>query len=97
MRANNMNIKQRKKLKEHAIDETVIQQSNDDSARDKPIRVRRKRNTAFSIPAELAARAEFLARLHRQSNAEDWIKRIIQERVELEEAAYAGAKRKLSK
>lgn len=86
-----------KKLTDSEIDEIVIAQANDDSVWDKPIRVRRKRSTAISIPAELAARAGFLARLHRQPSTADWIKRIIQERVELEEAAYAGAKRELVK
>lgn len=94
-----MNAKQtkNKKLTEREIDDIVVAQANDNSAWDKPIRARRKRNTAISIPAELATRAEFLARLHRQPTTEDWIKQIIQERVELEEAAYAGAKRELSK
>lgn len=94
-----MNTKQAKskKLTEGEIDEIVIAQANNDAAWGKPIRVRQKRNTTISIPAELAARAGFLARLHRQSSTADWIKRIIQERVELEEAAYAGAKRELSK
>lgn len=95
----NMSAKQtkNKKLTEREIDETVIAHANDDSAWGKPIRVRRKRNTTISIPSELATRAEILARLHRQPNAKYWITRVIQERVELEEAAYTGAKRELLK
>jgi hypothetical protein len=48
------------------------------------------------IPSELAARAAFLAKLHRENNVEDWLTRIIKERVELEEVAFNEAKREMS-
>lgn len=89
--------KKRLGLTEREIDERVIAEANKNSAWERPVQVSRKRKTAISIPAELATRAEFLARLHRQASAQDWIQRIIQERVELEEAAYTGAKRELVK
>jgi hypothetical protein len=44
----------------------------------------------------LAARAAFLAQLHHTSSVEDWLRRVIQERVELEEAAFVGFKRSLA-
>ena len=37
----------------------------------------------------------FLAQLHRERNAEDWLTRIIKERVELEEVAFLEAKREM--
>jgi hypothetical protein len=37
-----------------------------------------------------------LAQLHRTPNVEDWLRRVIQERVELEEAAFGGIKRSLA-
>jgi hypothetical protein len=77
------------------IDKVVVEQANKDSAWEKPIRVRRKKSASLSIPAELAARAAFLARLHRQPNIEKWLTHVIQERIELEEAAFIGAKREL--
>ena len=86
----------KRKLSQAEIDNIVVAQAKDDSAWDKPIRVRRKKSAALAIPAELVARATFLARLHRQSNIEKWLTRIIQERVELEEAAFVGAKRDLA-
>ena len=85
-----------RKLSQEEIDKIVVAQADDDSAWGKPIYVRRKKSASLSIPAELAARAAFLARLHRQTNVAEWLTHIIQERVELEEAAFVGAKRELA-
>jgi len=49
-----------------------------------------------SIPGELAARAAFLAALHRESRLDKWVERVIRERVELEELAFAEAKKQLA-
>jgi hypothetical protein len=89
--------KVKRKLFQAKIDNLVVAQTNDDSAWDKPVRVHRRKSASLAIPAELVARATFLARLHRQRNIEKWLTQIIQERVELEEAAFAGAKRELAK
>ena len=78
------------------IDELVIGQADDDSAWEKPIQARRSKSEAVSIPAEVASRAAFFARLHRESSVEDWIKRIVAECVDIEEAAFAEAKRDLA-
>ena len=85
------------KLSESDIDKIVVAQADDDSAWERPVRVRRGKSASVSIPAELAARAAFLARLHREPSVEDWLAHIIQERVELEETAFVGAKRELTK
>jgi len=86
----------RKRLSEEEIDKIVIAQADDESAWDEPVQVRRDEPAAVSIPAELAARVAFLARLHRKSSVQEWVTHIIQERVDLEEAAFAGAKRDLA-
>lgn len=83
----------KRKLTQEEIDEIVIAQADDDSAWDKPVRVKKAKLTSVRLPAELAARVVFLARLHREPNAEDWLRRIVEERVELEEAAFVGFKR----
>ena len=88
--------KRRKNLSEKDIDQIVVGQANDESAWEKPIRVRRTKGASVSIPADLAVRANFLARLHRKTNVEEWLTHIIQERVELEEAAFVGAKHDLA-
>lgn len=83
----------RQRISEGEIDKIVESQADKDSAWERPIRVRRAKSTALSLPADLAARAAFLARLHREKNVEEWLSRIIKERVELEEVAFTEAKR----
>ena len=85
-----------KKLSEPEIDRLVTAQADDDSAWDKPIRVRRTKPASLSIPANLAARAAFLAQLHRTQGVDEWLTHIIQERIELEEAAFIGIKQDLA-
>jgi hypothetical protein len=87
--------KKAKKLAEEEIDVIVEAQAADDSAWGSRIQVRKKKAASVSIPAELAARVAFLAQLHRERNAEDWLARIIKERVELEEVAFLEAKREM--
>jgi len=81
---------------EAEVDDLVIAQADDDSAWEKPVRVRPSKSEAVSFPAEVASRAAFFARLHRESSVEDWIKKIVAERVDIEEAAFAEAKRDLA-
>jgi len=88
--------KTRKVLSEIEIDQTVISQANEQSAWEKPVQVKRTKPASLSIPAELAARAAFLARLHREKGPGEWLTRIIRERVELEEVAFIEAKRDLA-
>jgi hypothetical protein len=88
--------KAKKKLSEKDIDRLVVAQAKNDSAWEKPVRVRRTKPASLSIPPDLAARAAFLARLHRKASAEEWLRHIIRERVELEEAAFVGAKHDLA-
>ena len=80
---------------EEEIDRIVVAQADDDAAWEKPVH-RKARATSLSIPGELAVRAAFLARLHRKSSVEEWLTHVIQERVELEEAAFVGVKQELA-
>ena len=85
-----------RKLSEGEIDEIVVGQAGDDAAWEKPFRVKKAKSASLSISADLAARAAFLARLHREPGLEAWLTRIIRERVELEEIAFGQAKRDLA-
>ena len=83
-------------LSQDAIDRCVVSQSENDSAWEAPGRVKRSKPASLSIPGELAARAAFLARLHREADLESWVERILRERVELEESAFSEAKKSLT-
>jgi len=81
---------------QEGIDRLVISQAADDSAWEAPIRVKRSKPASLAIPGELAARAAFLARLHREAGVAQWVERVVRERVELEELAFTEAKKKLA-
>ena len=84
------------KLTQDQIDRQVVADANVDSAWQRAIVVRRPKSTSLSIPAELAARAMFLARLHREGKVDKWVERIVRERVEIEESAFTAAKKTLA-
>ena len=84
------------KLTQDQIDRQVVADANVDSAWQRAIVVRRPKSTSLSIPAELAARATFLARLHRERKVDKWVERIVRERVEIEESAFTAAKKTLA-
>jgi hypothetical protein len=88
--------KTKKNLSEQEIDQIVIAPADNDSAWESPVYVRKAKPVSLAIPAHLAARAAFLARLHRKNSVEEWLQLIIQERVELEEAAFVGMKHDLT-
>jgi len=90
------NLSKKVKLTEKEIDQIVMLQADDNSAWEKPTRIRKIKPASVSIPAELAARATFLAQLHRTKNLEEWLTHVIEERIELEEAAFIGVKQDLS-
>lgn len=86
-----------KKLSDTEIDEKVIAQADDDAAWEPPIHVRKSRTAAVPLPSELAERVAFFAYLHRETSVEEWVKRIVEERIEIEEAAFAESKREITK
>ncbi|MGO9274282.1 MAG: hypothetical protein ACLQOO_29275 [Terriglobia bacterium] len=81
---------------QEAIDRLVVSQSEDDSAWEASVRVKRSKPASLSIPGDLAARAAFLAKLHREPGLDQWVERVVRERVELEEFAFSEAKKKLA-
>jgi hypothetical protein len=80
--------------RQELIDERVIAEADDDSAWEAPIEVKRQ-GTSVGLPASLARRAAFLARLHREQNVDAWLERIVRERVEIEERAFGEARRQM--
>ena len=78
------------RLSEAAIDDLVAAQADNDSSWDEPVRAKPLKWRTIRVPEELAARAAFLATLRNDTRIDDWIRRIIQERIELEEATLRG-------
>jgi hypothetical protein len=96
MRKRRKTPKSQPKLAQEEVDRLVTAQADEDSAWQKVIVVKRPKSTSLSIPAELGARAAFLARLHRESRVDKWVERIVRERVEIEESAFTAAKKTLA-
>ena len=84
------------KQDQEAIDQLVVSQASDESAWEAPVRVKRSKPAALSLRGELAARAAFLAKLHREPGMDGWVERVVRERVELEEFASKAKKKKLA-
>lgn len=81
---------------EQEIDDIVISQADDDAAWGKPVHVHKSKPKKLSLSSVLATRAAFFARLHHEISVEAWLERIIQERLDLEEAAFVDLKRALA-
>jgi hypothetical protein len=85
----------RKAMTDEEIDRIVIAQADSESAWEKPVKVRKSKSTSVMLPSDLADQAAFFARLHREKSLANWLKRVIRERLDIEEAAFAGSKKEL--
>lgn len=85
----------KKNPSEEETDSLVVAKADDDSAWEEPVQVRQTTAPSLSIPPKLAARASFLAKLHREKGLQEWLTRVIRERIELEEIAFSQVKREL--
>ncbi len=90
-----MNDKEPQQISEEQIDAIIIEQAHDDSAWEDPITVQRTGTLSLALPAELASKAAFFARLYHATDVEAWLKQIIQDRIHQEEAAFAEVKREI--
>jgi hypothetical protein len=84
-----------KAYSQEEIDQLVVAQADDDAAWETPIHVQPIALSSLPLPTELASRAAFMARLHRETTVEDWLVHIIQERLDFEESIYGDVKREL--
>lgn len=83
-------------LSEKEIDDLIVAQANNDTAWAQPVLVRQAKPATVSLSSALTARVRFFARLHRERSVETWINKVIQERLDLEEAAFTGVKREIA-
>jgi len=82
-------------LSENEVDEIVEAAARDETAWEEPVVVRRH-SSSLRVPGDLMARAAFLARLHRERSVDEWLSRVIRERVEIEEGAFSAARSAMS-
>jgi hypothetical protein len=95
-----MKTKPRPRLRnESAIDELITAQADDERAWTAPIRVRRAKPIAISLSLSPspASQATYFARLHHERDLDSWVRRVVQERLDWEQAALAVVKRRLRK
>ncbi|MBI5676436.1 MAG: hypothetical protein HZC48_11530 [Nitrospirae bacterium] len=85
----------RKVMTQEETDRFVIARADNDSAWEKPMSVRKAKSKTVMLPSDLADQAAFFARLHREKSLANWLKRVIRERLDIEEAAFAGSKKEL--
>lgn len=82
---------------ESAIDELITAQVDDEQAWTAPIRVRRTKPTAISLSPSQATQAAYFACLHHERDLDSWVRRVVQERLDWEQAALAVVKRRLGR
>jgi hypothetical protein len=87
--------KQRKKRLTEK-DDIVESQSDDDSAWGKTDTRSQGKVGDNVYPSRISGKSSLLAKLHRENDVEDWLTKIIKERVEMEEVAFSEAKRQMS-
>jgi hypothetical protein len=84
-------------LTEAMLDEQVIAQADDDQAWTKPVRVRKANPAAISLLPRQAEQAAYFARLHHERDLNAWIRRVVQERLDWEQASLTMVKRRHAK
>jgi predicted DNA binding CopG/RHH family protein len=85
-----------KKLTEEKIDEIVIKEADDLSKWEKPIRVKAPQAISIRLSAELIQKVKLLAKIHKTNNYQDWLEKIIKERIHLEEELLESIKSNLT-
>ena len=87
--------KTNKSLSEQEIDQIVTAQAHDDAAWGKRFAYKGPRPPHFRF-LRISPCGAFLAQLHRTKSVEEWLTQVIQECIDLEEAAFVGVKRALA-
>lgn len=77
--------KNSKKLTNEQIDEMVTRESDDLSKWEEPIEVNAPQAISLRLSAELIQKIKFLATIHKTDNYQNWLEKIIKERIQLED------------
>jgi hypothetical protein len=81
-----MKNNKKKKLSEEEIDEIVVREANDPSKWDGPIRVVPPTAIALKLSPHLIERAKRIAKRKRIGAYQDWLSKVVEERIVLEES-----------
>ena len=76
--------KNSKKLTNEQIDEIVTIESDDLSKWEEPIEVKAPQAILLRLSPELIQKIKFLATIHKTDNYQNWLEKIIKERIQLE-------------
>ena len=82
-------MKHKKRLTEEEIDRIIINEADDKTKRGKPITVK---PVLIRFSPSIIEKAKHLAKLHRASDYQVWLKRIVEERIRLEEELLSDFK-----
>jgi len=77
--------KNSKKLTIEQIDEIVTKESDDLSKWEEPIEVKAPQAVLLRLSPELIQKIKFLATIHKTDNYQNWLEKIIKERIQLED------------
>jgi len=77
--------KNSKKLTNEQIDEIVTKESDDLSKWEEPIEVKAPQAILLRLSPELIQKIKFLATIHKTDNYQNWLEKIIKERIQLED------------
>ena len=81
-------------LTEKDIDEIVIKEADDSSRWGKPIHVKPRIAIPLPLPAKLVKRAKSIAQRRKAGGYQDWLLKVIEERIASEESAASLTRRR---
>ena len=90
-------MKKKKKLSEKKIDEIVTREADDLTKWEEPIFVKPASATSIRLSPEIVRKAKYLAKIHKFKGYQTWLKRIIEERIRIEEEILRELRQEFSK
>lgn len=79
-------------ITEKEVDEIVIREANDLTKWEEPIQVKAPQATSIRLSPQIIQKVKFLASVHKEREYQNWLKRIIEERIQLEEELLESVK-----
>jgi len=87
----------KKKLSEGEIDKIVTEESEDMSKWDDPLSVKPRGAISLVLSSEIIKEAQYLSKLHNYKRYQEWLKKIIEERITTEKEILTAFEKSLKK